>query len=165
MPRWPVKSVKVVRIYQTVDRGRWVALIECPDGVVRRFAAEHDKVAAVRPRRKLRRPVKLRFDVLARDNYTCRYCGRKAPDVVLVIDHVVPFSAGGTDEPSNLVTACEECNSGKSSRHSGGIVEPRDELYTSAVDRARAAMEMAFLPEMASSMATDSPAVGGRERE
>lgn len=58
---------------------------------------------------------RLRYEILARDNHTCRYCGATAPDVKLVIDHVTPTALGGRDEPSNLVTACEPCNSGKTS--------------------------------------------------
>ena len=57
---------------------------------------------------------RLRFEILRRDNHACRYCGASAPDVKLVVDHVIPVALGGTDEPSNLVTACEPCNSGKS---------------------------------------------------
>jgi hypothetical protein len=56
-----------------------------------------------------------RFEVLKRDNYTCRYCGGTAPDVVLTIDHVLPVALGGTDDPTNLVAACKDCNAGKSS--------------------------------------------------
>ncbi|MBZ6211661.1 HNH endonuclease [Streptomyces olivaceus] len=33
----------------------------------------------------------------------------------LTVDHVVPQALGGGDEPANLVTACEPCNSGKTS--------------------------------------------------
>lgn len=58
---------------------------------------------------------RLRFEILRRDNHTCRYCGATAPEVKLHIDHVIPESLGGTDDPSNLVAACEPCNSGKSS--------------------------------------------------
>lgn len=58
---------------------------------------------------------RLRYEVLRRDNYTCRYCGASAPSVQLEVDHVVPQSLGGIDEPSNLVTSCEPCNAGKSS--------------------------------------------------
>ena len=58
---------------------------------------------------------RLRFEILRRDNHTCRYCGAAAPGVKLVIDHVMPETLGGRDEPENLVTACEPCNSGKSS--------------------------------------------------
>lgn len=56
-----------------------------------------------------------RFEVLRRDEHTCQYCGAKAPDVVLHIDHVIPVSLGGDDKPGNLVTACKDCNTGKSS--------------------------------------------------
>jgi len=56
-----------------------------------------------------------RFEVLRRDEHTCQYCGEKAPNVTLQIDHVVPVALGGDDKPSNLVTACKDCNAGKSS--------------------------------------------------
>lgn len=58
---------------------------------------------------------RLRYEVLRRDNHACRYCGATAPDVKLTIDHVVPVALGGTNEPSNLVAACVDCNGGKSS--------------------------------------------------
>lgn len=58
---------------------------------------------------------RLRFEILRRDNHTCRYCGALAPDVPLRVDHVTPEALGGRTEPSNLVTTCEPCNSGKSS--------------------------------------------------
>lgn len=58
---------------------------------------------------------RLRFEILRRDNHTCRYCGAAAPDVKLVVDHVVPEALGGQSVPENLVTSCEPCNSGKSS--------------------------------------------------
>jgi HNH endonuclease len=58
---------------------------------------------------------RLRFEILRRDGYTCRYCGASAPDVTLTVDHVNPSALGGEDRPENLVTACESCNGGKSS--------------------------------------------------
>jgi hypothetical protein len=58
---------------------------------------------------------RLRFEVLRRDSHTCRYCGAKAPDATLRIDHVVPVTLGGSDAPENLVTSCFDCNAGKSS--------------------------------------------------
>ncbi|MER5758875.1 HNH endonuclease [Streptomyces sp. NPDC002082] len=58
---------------------------------------------------------RLRYEVLQRDNHTCRYCGATAPDVPLRVDHVTPVALGGTDNPDNLVTSCEPCNSGKRS--------------------------------------------------
>lgn len=55
-----------------------------------------------------------RFEVFKRDQFTCVYCGRKPPSVVLECDHIVPRSAGGSDEMVNLITSCFDCNRGKS---------------------------------------------------
>lgn len=55
----------------------------------------------------------LRFKILQRDNFTCRYCGQFAPNVTLEVDHVIPYVEGGTDEDDNLVTSCRACNRGK----------------------------------------------------
>lgn len=60
-----------------------------------------------------------RFEILARDNFTCRYCGRRAPHVQLHVDHVHPVSRGGTDDPLNLVAACVDCNMGKLAKELG----------------------------------------------
>ncbi len=57
---------------------------------------------------------RLRFEIFRRDNHACRYCGATAPDAALTIDHVLPVALGGNDEPANLVTACRDCNAGKS---------------------------------------------------
>lgn len=54
-----------------------------------------------------------RFEVLRRDDYTCRYCRSK--DGPLTVDHVQPVALGGSDDPSNLVAACRDCNAGKAS--------------------------------------------------
>lgn len=56
----------------------------------------------------------LRYQILRRDGFTCRYCGGRAPDVALRVDHVIPVALGGSDQPTNLTTACQDCNSGKS---------------------------------------------------
>lgn len=58
-------------------------------------------------------PKRTRFEVLRRDNHTCRYC--RSTDNPLTIDHVTPVSLGGTDDPTNLVAACQDCNAGKAS--------------------------------------------------
>jgi hypothetical protein len=58
----------------------------------------------------------LRFEVFARDEFTCQYCGKRPPAVVLECDHVFPRSKGGSDDSVNLITACEDCNRGKSAR-------------------------------------------------
>lgn len=58
---------------------------------------------------------RLRYEILRRDNHACRYCGAAAPGVKLNVDHVIPTSLGGSDAPTNLVTACADCNGGKTS--------------------------------------------------
>lgn len=55
----------------------------------------------------------LRFEILNRDGYTCQYCGRKAPEVVLEIDHKIPVTQGGDNRPENLATSCFDCNRGE----------------------------------------------------
>ncbi len=66
---------------------------------------------------------KVRFEVFKRDLFTCQYCGRKSPDVVLNVDHIEPVSKGGTNELLNLVTSCFDCNQGKKARRIGDSTE------------------------------------------
>lgn len=59
---------------------------------------------------------KTRFEVFKRDNFTCQYCGRMAPDVILEVDHINPVSNGGDNDILNLTTSCFDCNRGKGKR-------------------------------------------------
>ena len=59
---------------------------------------------------------RLRFRILNRDSFTCKYCGdspTKNASCILHIDHVRPYSKGGTNSEKNLITACAVCNLGK----------------------------------------------------
>lgn len=59
----------------------------------------------------------IRIKVLSRDNFRCVFCGKSpATDLgtKLHIDHIIPFSKGGTNDTENLQTLCEACNIGKS---------------------------------------------------
>ena len=58
---------------------------------------------------------KKRFTVLERDRFTCRYCGRRPPEVVLHIDHVRSRKNGGGNSLENLAASCDDCNLGKGS--------------------------------------------------
>lgn len=59
----------------------------------------------------------LRFEILKRDGFRCRYCGAgRKQGAVLQVDHIKPKAAGGTDDPANLTTACDDCNAGKAAR-------------------------------------------------
>lgn len=55
-----------------------------------------------------------RFEVFKRDNFTCQYCGRITPEVILEVDHIIARAAGGSDDMINLRTSCYDCNRGKS---------------------------------------------------
>jgi 5-methylcytosine-specific restriction endonuclease McrA len=69
--------------------------------------------------RRFRRQVTNTF-LFARDDYQCQYCGRRAnelkPRESLTRDHLIPMSRGGTNEWSNVVTACSACNTRKANR-------------------------------------------------
>ena len=61
--------------------------------------------------------LRLRFQVLKRDNFKCCMCGRSpssTPDLELHIDHIKPYSKGGETVIENLQTLCSDCNLGKS---------------------------------------------------
>lgn len=66
-----------------------------------------------------------RFEVFKRDKFTCQYCGRTPPTVVLHCDHVVAVANGGDNDPNNLVTSCFDCNLGKSDRPLTAIIPSR----------------------------------------
>jgi 5-methylcytosine-specific restriction endonuclease McrA len=87
---------------------------------VRNPAAEIDVEAWNRKYGKSRDGIslRLRFEILKRDNFTCQYCGRSAPSVALHIDHKKPVSKGGDNRPENLAAACLDCNIGK---HDSGL--------------------------------------------
>ena len=58
---------------------------------------------------------KIRWQVMARDSFTCHYCGRRPPEVILEVDHMVSVVEGGNNALGNLITACMDCNRGKGS--------------------------------------------------
>ena len=69
--------------------------------------------------RRFRRQVTNTF-LFARDNYRCQYCGRGTADLrpreSLTRDHLIPLSRGGTNDWTNVVTACSPCNTRKGNR-------------------------------------------------
>ena len=65
------------------------------------------------PREAHRRKITRRA-VLARDSWTCQYCGTKKSG--LTVDHVIPRSRGGKSVWENIVAACASCNRRKGNR-------------------------------------------------
>jgi hypothetical protein len=68
---------------------------------------------------------KIRFLVLLRDKFQCKYCGRSpyVHGAVLHVDHVLPRDKGGKDEVENLITSCFDCNLGKGSIDYSGKIK------------------------------------------
>jgi ATP adenylyltransferase len=58
-------------------------------------------------------PATTRYMILKRDKI-CQLCGNTKNDAPLEVDHIVPRSKGGTNDPKNLQTLCRPCNQGKS---------------------------------------------------
>ncbi len=48
--------------------------------------------------------------VARRDNNTCQICGKILLDRDIEIDHIIPYSRGGTSDENNLRVTCLECN-------------------------------------------------------
>ncbi|MDX6652133.1 MAG: hypothetical protein QOJ38_914 [Solirubrobacterales bacterium] len=65
------------------------------------------------PRNVHRRKI-TRKAVLARDAWTCQYCGSRKPG--LTVDHVIPRSRGGKSVWENIVASCAPCNRRKGNR-------------------------------------------------
>ena len=76
-----------------------------------------------------------RFNIYARDQNRCQYCGRQFPRAELNLDHVVPRMKGGTSVWENVVCSCHRCNRMKGGRtpaqaHMRLIRQPRRPQWT-----------------------------------
>lgn len=92
-----------------VESGLWI-----PDGAGFRMAFQGDlwtigASSPVRPRISDR----VRRFVYKRDNHRCVECGATEN---LSLDHIYPYSRGGSDSHENLRTLCRSCNSKKGAR-------------------------------------------------
>jgi len=57
-----------------------------------------------------------RYEVIARDNFSCCLCGI-GREGQLEVDHIIPRSKGGSDDMDNLQTLCFDCNRGKRDKY------------------------------------------------
>ena len=88
---------------------------------------------------------KIRFEVFKRDKFTCQYCGKSAPEVILEVDHIQPISKDGDDEITNYITACWDCNRGKGARElSDDAVIQKRKAQLDALQERREQLEMMF---------------------
>lgn len=63
------------------------------------------------------RRVKLnKRNLLARDDFKCKYCSQRLSERAVTIDHIVPTSRKGRHEWTNVVASCKPCNNKKGRR-------------------------------------------------
>jgi 5-methylcytosine-specific restriction endonuclease McrA len=53
---------------------------------------------------------KTRDQVFERDGYKCASCGIEISLGMGDLHHVIPKNKGGSNDPSNLITLCRNCN-------------------------------------------------------
>lgn len=90
-----------------------------PDLTVNSPAQQFQLPAVLRVRWLSRRRKMVHFSrvsVMARDNFSCAYCGNQFPANKLTLDHIIPFSKGGERNWENIVCACFKCNHRKANR-------------------------------------------------
>ena len=58
-------------------------------------------------------PAAERRRIKQRDQFACGYCGRRFLEKELEVDHLIPLSFGGADEPGNWVSLCRVHNRAK----------------------------------------------------
>lgn len=56
-------------------------------------------------------------DLKEKYNNACLCCGRRAPEVEITLDHVLPLSMGGSNTIDNAQPLCLSCNSRKGTKH------------------------------------------------
>lgn len=80
---------------------------------------------------------KKRLLIYNRDNFKCRYCGISVNTESATVDHILPVSKLGSDNPANLATSCKKCNANKSSSISfpKDIIERKSTLPRWSVHR------------------------------
>ncbi len=135
----PVKVISWERAISLILEDKADLVIGYVGEFIRSVALVFERPAVVRLRRFAELRARARFNranVLARDDYTCVYCGlrpltRGKPDLVqLTLDHVVPRAQGRNGRVflpwakksvpitcwENVITACYTCNNRKADR-------------------------------------------------
>jgi 5-methylcytosine-specific restriction endonuclease McrA len=66
--------------------------------------------------RRRQRPRFSKVNLYIRDLYTCQYCNTPYTKNNLTLDHVLPLSKGGKTSWTNIVAACQSCNTIKGNK-------------------------------------------------
>jgi len=83
---------------------------------------------------------KKRMDILKRDNFKCRVCGRRPDDNVdiqLHVHHIRPYSEGGFTHEDNLITLCHTCHSGLDPHYEWSLYSLLDDATSNIKSRER----------------------------
>jgi len=107
--------------FQLFDFDSWAALSvavhqDAIGGVGRRIRVPRVIVLMLYERIPRARVRFSRFNIYARDDNTCQYCGVRMPRADLNLDHVVPRYHGGATTWENVVCSCVPCNLRKGGR-------------------------------------------------
>lgn len=109
------------RNYKTFDFDSWMVLsIEAGDptiGLIDRLIKIPRVIVLSAFDRMPRRRVRFsRYNIYARDENRCQYCGVQYARSELNLDHIIPRSHGGTSTWENVVCSCLRCNRKKGGR-------------------------------------------------
>ncbi len=69
---------------------------------------------------------KKRMEIIKRDKYRCRICGRRPDehvDIELHVHHIRPFGEGGVTHEDNLITLCDTCHKGLEPHYEWSLYE------------------------------------------
>lgn len=89
------------------------------NGLITKSDLLQQAIPRTSPLRKRQIPLRLRARILTKFGQKCSICGaspKKGNDVELHVDHIVPFSKGGTHSEHNLRVLCGNCNLGRGNR-------------------------------------------------
>jgi 5-methylcytosine-specific restriction endonuclease McrA len=113
----PLNVINVKRALRLVMSGK-AGSVESDGLGIRTISTTFPQPHVVKMAYYVRRPIqRVKFTkrtVLARDSYTCQYCGVQTRD--LTLDHVLPKTLGGETIWTNVVAACRRCNGAKGGR-------------------------------------------------
>jgi len=101
-PAWKERRRQYTREYRKRHRDRWLFLHRC--NMLKRRARKRSVDTG---------EVTNAFLETLYDQPICHYCHKETDRSLRSVDHVVPISKGGIHHPSNLVMACQSCNSAK----------------------------------------------------
>lgn len=105
--------------YRTFDFASWADLAADEEaiGLIDRAIRVPRVILLLAYDRMPRRHVRFsRYNIYARDQNRCQYCGRQFPRAELNLDHVLPRSQGGNSTWENVVCSCLRCNRVKGGR-------------------------------------------------